>query len=604
MRRGATRARVPTWTLALALCVPNATAHPASTETQGLVADFEGPGALQGWRFSTNAERAAAAGALSLGVGHRGQGAQLDCRLPCGPRATCDSSVAALYTPPSPLPRRHHPAISLWVRFPPEIEVFLIIRDSGGQALRFPLPAATLEHPRAGDWRFALVTLTTKAGRIKGALTEIGILVQARVRSPLAGSVSFDDIRLFESPARFHITAAAPVEPPPPESAELSPRLGVNIHLLQDNRSLDLAHAAGFRFVRMDLFWANVERNGRYRFFAYDRLLRALEARDMGVLWILDYGHPDHGGDRPHTESDLAAFARFAEVVAAHFKGRNVRYEIWNEPNNPEFWKPFPRAVEYAALLRAAVPAMLRADPSAKVSSGGLSRIDLDYLSGFVDSTLPANLSAIGIHPYRKAAPETVAPDLAILRQWTGAALHEPVEIWDTEWGYSSAESSKSAPPDGHKQAGRVRQAVFAIRELLTVWTVGFPLAVWYDLRDDGPDAANPEDNYGLLDAEGNEKPAMQAVRRLMQAVADRKYAGMISEPPAGLHAMRLDGSGDTIFIVWTDQPARRALMIDKRNLVSATGWSGSGINSKNRSNGLQVEIDDLSGPVYLRWRR
>jgi len=169
--------------------------------------------------------------------------------------------------------------------------------------------------------------------------------------------------------------------------------------------------------------------------------------------------------------------------------------------------------------------------------------------------------------------------------------------------GYASTDSPKSGPSNGHQRAGRVRQAVFALRELLTVWTVGLPLAVWYDLRDDGPDAANPEHNYGLLDVDGNEKPAMQAVRTLMQAVADRKYAGMIPEPPPGLHAMRFDGSAETIMIVWTDQPGRRTLGIEKKNLVSATGWNGAAVKSKDRPGGVQVEIDDLSGPIYVRWR-
>jgi hypothetical protein len=90
--------------------------------------------------------------------------------------------------------------------------------------------------------------------------------------------------------------------------------------------------AAGFGFVRMDVMWANVERDGRYRWRPYDALLRALEARGMGVLWILDYGHPSHGGAVPRTTQDIAAFGQFAEAAAAYFKGRSVQYEIWNEP--------------------------------------------------------------------------------------------------------------------------------------------------------------------------------------------------------------------------------------------------------------------------------
>jgi hypothetical protein len=194
------------------------------------------------------------------------------------------------------------------------------------------------------------------------------------------GSVSFDEVQLRESFETFSIKAAPRGGPPPPESPGPGPRLGVNIHLLRDNHGLDLAQAAGFGFVRMDMQWANVERGGRYRFFAYDALLRALDARGMGVLWILDYGHPDHGGSTPRNPEDVAAFGRFAEAAASHFRGRNVQYEIWNEPDTSQFWAPSPNPTEYAALLREALAAIRRADPSAKVSSGGVSRFDGEFL--------------------------------------------------------------------------------------------------------------------------------------------------------------------------------------------------------------------------------
>jgi hypothetical protein len=546
------------------------------------ISDFENPTALQNWRSS--------GGTLALGPGHREQGAVLSYNLPC-----CDASASATWNSPSKLPKMHDPAISLWIRFPPEAEVFLTAKDSSGQDLRFPI-VATIEHPKAGGWRYALVPLSAKHDRgIKGRLLEVGILVRARHKESIAGSLSFDELRLRESFETFGLDPASRAEPPAPESRELASRLGVNIHLLDDNPALDQAHAAGFSFVRMDMLWSNIERNGRYRFAPYDRLLRELDARNMGVLWILDYGHPDHGGSTPQTPQDVAAFARFAAAAAAHFKGRNVRYEIWNEPNTKQFWQPFPNASEYAALLREAIAAIRAADPSAKISSGGLSRFDLAFLSRAVNANLAASLTAIGIHPYPKGEPESIAPELSILRDWAG----EHLEIWDTEWGYSSANAPKEAPSNGHTEAGRRLQASLAVRELLTVWTVGLPLAVWYDMRDDGTDPSNQEHNYGLLDSNGNEKPALKAIRTLTGAVSGLKYAGMIPETPAGIHAMKLEGTADTILIVWTDQPeGRRKIEFPKSNLTSVTDVMGNPVKQKNG----RLEIDAGSGPIYLHY--
>ncbi|HTB15668.1 MAG TPA: hypothetical protein VK752_29055, partial [Bryobacteraceae bacterium] len=153
-------------------------------------------------------------------------------------------------------------------------------------------------------------------------------------------------------------------------------------------------------------------------------------------------------------------------------------------------------------------------------------------------------------------------------------------------------------------EEGRRRQAGLAVREILTVWTLGFPLAAWYDLRDDGPDSANQEHNYGLLDASGNEKPALKAIRTLMGVVSDHKYSGVVRETPAGVHAMRLDGSTDTILIVWTDQPdGRRRIEYPIRNLISATDLMGQAVKSKDGHSGqARVEIDGAGGPIYLLW--
>ncbi len=150
----------------------------------------------------------------------------------------------------------------------------------------------------------------------------------------------------------------------------------MNVHRFRGNAAFDSARDAGFRFARADLLWERVERGGTYRFQAYDGLMNALEARGMGALLILDYGHPDHGGKVPRTAEDIAAFGRFAEAAAKHFKGRDVRYEIWNEPDIAQFWSPKPNAQEYATLLREAVSAIRRADPAAKIVSGGVSRLD------------------------------------------------------------------------------------------------------------------------------------------------------------------------------------------------------------------------------------
>lgn len=420
-----------------------------------------------------------------------------------------------------------------------------------------------------------------------------------------SNGVAFDDLRLLSTPdMRFNLDPSAAVVLPPEGAGELRPRLGVNVHFLKDDRALDLVRDAGFSFVRMDLLWATLEKQAHYDFTPFDDLMRSLEARDLGVLWILAYGHPRHGGKAPQSTDDVAAYARYAAAVVAHFRGHKARFEIWNEPNSKEFLAN-PRI--YPELLRAALHAIRREDPAAAVSSGGVSGFDLPFLTRVLQSGSAREASAVAVHPYRESGPETVIPDLMLLESLLRHTAGAPVAVWDTEWGYPSyGFFAKDFPGDGHSEPARQRQAVLAARECLTVWALGLPIAVWYDLRDDGPDPRNREHNFGLLNQDNSDKAAMKAVRVLTTLARNHTYTGLIRDVPYGLHAMRLDGSEDIVFVVWNDQrDARPELRFLRDELMSASNLFGEPIAATPDSGRYErLKLEEQMGPLYIRLKR
>ena len=534
-------------------------------------------------------------GSLTLGPGRKGQAAILAYNLAMG------ASAWLVFTPAKPIAVKHRAALSFWIRAAPEVRLTALVRDKNFIPRRYPFEAVTLENPD-GSWREVVIPLAAEStgygdkdhnGPPEGRITSLAIVAESRYPRAARGSIGLDDVRLLDSPDRsFPLNADAPLTPPPAGAEHLAPRLGVNVHSTNDEQSLAQAHEAGFTFVRADLLWRAVERNGRYRFFSADRLAETMDELGMGTLWILDYGHPQHGGDVPRQPNDVEAFAGYAAAVANHFRGRNVRYEIWNEPNIERFWPPRPNAAEYTALLRGAVAAIHAADPAAKVAIGGLAGVDLRFLGQIIAAGGTAD--AVGVHPYRKAGPESLAAELPLVRQLAGPNA----EIWDTEWGYASYDYfSQNLRGDGHSAQGRRRQAVLACREALTVWALGLPVAVWYDLRDDGDDARNPEHNYGLLDRANGEKPAMAALRTLLRLAAGRTFAGMVRDLPDGVHAMRLDGAADRVFVMWNEQPdARMTLRLPVAGLVSATNLLGEPLRVKKN----EIPLAEVDGPIYL----
>jgi hypothetical protein len=195
------------------------------------------------------------------------------------------------------------------------------------------------------------------------------------------------------------------------------------------DRVLDLAKSAGINTIDFEASWAHLDRGdsgGRertYDWFQADRLVNAAEARGMKVTFLLtgtpDWVHPylqetvPDKGVRiwypPKGKTELQHWSNFVSDVVGRYGGRVSHFEVWNEPNLVDFWKPHPDVNDYAPLLRTAYLSAKAADPHAEVVFGGLSDNDLGYLSEYyrvVRARYPDAAShnyffdVLGVHPY------------------------------------------------------------------------------------------------------------------------------------------------------------------------------------------------------------
>jgi len=323
--------------------------------------------------------------------------------------------------------------------------------------------------------------------------------------------------------------SAHPTAPWPSDtSAPAIPNaLGVNIHFTDPQPGeLPMLAAAGFRWVRMDFVWQNTETaKGSYDFSAYDHLVSALAEHHLRPLFILDYANTLYDdGHAPFTEEARNAFARWATAAVKHFRGRDIIWEIYNEPNTG-FWTPAPNISNYVKLALETSKSIHQVAPDEQIIGPGVWGFDLPFIEECLRAGLLDYWSAVSVHPYRKSDPESVVDDYARLRkliqQYAPANKHIP--IISSEWGYSSAAFN----------VGEDKQAALLARQILINQSQGVALSVWYDWRDDGRNPGEIEHHFGTVftslysqrNPPYDAKPAYQAAQTLSRFLMNCSFA-------------------------------------------------------------------------------
>ena len=202
---------------------------------------------------------------------------------------------------------------------------------------------------------------------------------------------------------------------------------GVNVFLQEEvegpkiDAMLRMIREAGFRWLRQEFPWEDLEADGRGIFddlredsdgdgiidrvagwAKYDRIVELSEKHGLQLLVRLsnpprwsradpeagDFGPPD----------DLGDYVNYAVAVAERYRGRIHNYQIWNEPNiYPEWGNDFVDPARYAELLCRAHDALKGVDPDIVVHSAAIApTVSLDGFFGFSDLIFLQELYDLG----------------------------------------------------------------------------------------------------------------------------------------------------------------------------------------------------------------
>ena len=190
------------------------------------------------------------------------------------------------------------------------------------------------------------------------------------------------------------------------------------------DRDLGLIKDAGFRWVKQEFAWREIEGAGKGQFdwSRTDRMMDQITQRELKVIARVGVQPAWAGGNYPDVSppDNYQDYADFVFAVASRYKGRIQAYQIWNEPNLAREWgnRP-PSPAEYTQLLKVAYQAIKKADPNAIVITAGLAPTtrnddvampDMYFIQGLYDAGAKPYFDMLGVNAAGYRAPPEMDP--------------------------------------------------------------------------------------------------------------------------------------------------------------------------------------------------
>jgi len=320
----------------------------------------------------------------------------------------------------------------------------------------------------------------------------------------------------------------------PVSAARQSPPLGgVNMTGLsfgssqaRVNQAVAWAHSVDAHVIRVEFPWSVLEpRRGQIDpgALAYtDYLVNRAAAAHIKVL-VLAMGTPcwassaprsllrkckpgQHDGASAWTPREPAAFGSFVAFLAARYSSKLAAIEVWNEPDqaNEDYLAGPNKAQHYAEILRAAYPAIKRADPHMKVLGGSLVGSNGAFLKALYAAGIKGYYDGLSVHFYNLV--------LASLRYTHEVQLQngDTTPLWLNEFGWSSCWPRQRIQQEQACVTPQVQAANLANTYRSLARTRWVAAEVMYGLQ------GSRREDFGVLSQTGIHKPAFAALHSVL----------------------------------------------------------------------------------------
>jgi polysaccharide biosynthesis protein PslG len=380
---------------------------------------------------------------------------------------------------------------------------------------------------------------------------------EAELNQQLRGTLALAYLKVTQPPPRTALFTPMP-------HTGLSP-YGMNTFLEQEveaykvEQSLRLIHDAGFRWIRQQFPWEDIEISAKGDFWdhrwnvsaweKYDRLVDIAEAHGIEIIARLDNPPAwsravgDAEGWSMAPPDDYADFGDFVYAVVSRYKGRIRYYQIWNEPNIYPEWGDQPADPEgYVELLRISYERAKEADPDCVIIAAGLAQTteetppefgprnmsDLLYLERMYEAGVQGAFDIMGAQVYglwtgpydrRIGRDRTNFARVELLREIMVRHGDADKPIWATEVGWNALPEDVPAPPL-YGRVSEETQAVYAIQayqRAANEWPWMGVMSYWFFRRPSDAERDQAWYYFRLLEPDFQPLPAFDALTWLAQ---------------------------------------------------------------------------------------
>jgi hypothetical protein len=324
--------------------------------------------------------------------------------------------------------------------------------------------------------------------------------------------------------------------------------------------TLDRVKALGMKWVRRGCIWHSVEtEKGVYDFSRYEAFVKLCQERGLKVITPISFNNKLYG----HVKDEPArtAYAKYAAALASHFKGQDIHFEIWNEPNTKTFWGSHGKvgnseayAIEYTNLVKATIPAMRAADPDCVILAGSVSNMwtesykwmDFCFAHGMLDT----GFDVWSVHPYGLKSPEDYIEAYAHMReQMVKAGGKSDIRLMNSERGFPIGKAEGYA--GGDAEMAYDYQAWHLVRQYLIDMLEGAEATIWYEWSG--------KEGFALHRT-GEPTPAINACKELIRQLSGYRLEKRIpTGQPRDFILRFTNGKGGVKLVAWTAPPAMQS---------------------------------------------